>query len=165
MLTCVHACPYVGLCLCNSNTHAHTQHMHTHNACYAWVHCTLVKKVDKYFVAQYLWILVCTLLIIPCIYTWKNSAWLGTSIMIDKETPLAKIVGQMLLSRNTDVSTQSWVFISVNDPWIVYTDEVHCMSTLYACKESWQIFCCTIFVNISVHSTNHTMYIYLMQFA
>ena len=46
---------------------------------------------------------------------WKNSAWLGTSIMIDKETPLAKIVAQMLLSRNTDVSTQSWVFISVND--------------------------------------------------
>ena len=35
--------------------------------------------------------------------------------MIDKETPLAEIVGQMLLSRNTDVSTQSWVFISVND--------------------------------------------------
>ena len=56
--------------------------------------------------------------------------------MIDKETPLAKIVGQMLLPRNTDVSTQSWIFISVNDPWIVYTDEVHCMSTLYACKES-----------------------------
>ena len=35
--------------------------------------------------------------------------------MIDRETPLAKIVGQMLLSRNTDVLTQSWVFISVND--------------------------------------------------
>ena len=46
---------------------------------------------------------------------WKNSAWLGTSIMIDRETPLAEIVGQMLLSKNTDVSTQSWVFISVND--------------------------------------------------
>ena len=54
-----------------------------------------------------------------CVYTyihivWKNSAWLGTSIMIDRETPLAEIVGQML-SRNTDVSTQSWVFISVNN--------------------------------------------------
>ena len=36
-------------------------------------------------------------------------------IMIDRETPLAEIVGQMLLSKNTDVSTQSWVFISVND--------------------------------------------------
>ena len=35
--------------------------------------------------------------------------------MIDRESPLAEIVGQMLLSRNTDVSTQSWVFISVND--------------------------------------------------
>ena len=35
--------------------------------------------------------------------------------MIDRETPLAEIVGQMLLSKNTDVSTQSWVFISVND--------------------------------------------------
>ena len=34
--------------------------------------------------------------------------------MIDRESPLAEIVGQMLLSRNTDVSTQSWV-ISVND--------------------------------------------------
>ena len=34
--------------------------------------------------------------------------------MIDTETPLAEIVGQML-SKNTDVSTQSWVFISVND--------------------------------------------------
>ena len=34
--------------------------------------------------------------------------------MIDRETPLAEIVGQML-SKNTDVSTQSWVFISVND--------------------------------------------------
>ena len=49
------------------------------------------------------------------IICWKNSAWLGTSIMIDRETPLAEIVGQMLLSKNTDVSTQSWVFISVND--------------------------------------------------
>ena len=35
--------------------------------------------------------------------------------MIDRETPLADIVGQMLLSKNTDISTQSWVFISVND--------------------------------------------------
>ena len=35
--------------------------------------------------------------------------------MIDRETPLAKIVGQMLLSRSTDVSTQSWVFISVKN--------------------------------------------------
>ena len=35
--------------------------------------------------------------------------------MTDRKTPLAKIVGQMLLSKNTDVSTQSWVFISVND--------------------------------------------------
>ena len=30
--------------------------------------------------------------------------------MIDRETPLAEIVGQI-----TDVSTQSWVFISEND--------------------------------------------------
>ena len=36
-------------------------------------------------------------------------------IMTNRETPLAKIVGQMS-SKNTDVSTQSWVFI-------VYTDE------------------------------------------
>ena len=35
--------------------------------------------------------------------------------MTDRETPLAEIVGQMSLSKNTDVSTQSWVFISVND--------------------------------------------------
>ena len=35
--------------------------------------------------------------------------------MTDRETPLAKIVGQMLLSKITDVSTQSWVFISVNN--------------------------------------------------
>ena len=33
--------------------------------------------------------------------------------MIDRETPLAEIVGQMSLSRSTDVLTQSWVFISV----------------------------------------------------
>ena len=46
---------------------------------------------------------------------WKNSAWLGTGIMIDRETPLAEIVGQMSLSRSTDVSTQSWVFISVKN--------------------------------------------------
>ena len=46
---------------------------------------------------------------------WKNSAWLGTSIMTDRESPLAEIDGQMSLSKNTDVSTQSWVFISVND--------------------------------------------------
>ena len=31
---------------------------------------------------------------------WKNSAWLGTSIMTDRETPLVEIVGQMLLSKN-----------------------------------------------------------------
>ena len=37
---------------------------------------------------------------------WKNSAWLGASSMIDKETSLAKIIGQMSLSRNTDVMTQ-----------------------------------------------------------
>ena len=35
--------------------------------------------------------------------------------MTGRETPLAEIIGQMLLSKNTDVSTQSWVFISVND--------------------------------------------------
>ena len=35
--------------------------------------------------------------------------------MIDRETPLAEIVGQMSLSRSTDVSTQSWVFISVKN--------------------------------------------------
>ena len=34
--------------------------------------------------------------------------------MINRETPLAEIVGQMSLSKNTVVSTQSWVFISVN---------------------------------------------------
>ena len=38
--------------------------------------------------------------------------WLGTGIMIDRETPPAEIVGQMSLSRSTDVSIQSWVFIS-----------------------------------------------------
>ena len=38
------------------------------------------------------------------------AAWLGTGIMIDRETPLAKIVGQMSLTKSTDVSTQSWVF-------------------------------------------------------
>ena len=50
--------------------------------------------------------------------------------MTDRETPLAKIDGQMLLSKNTDVLTQSWVFVSVNDDLtyiitliIVYTDE------------------------------------------
>ena len=46
---------------------------------------------------------------------WKNSAWLGTGIMIDRETPLAEIVGQMSLSKSTDVLTQSWVFISVKN--------------------------------------------------
>ena len=35
--------------------------------------------------------------------------------MTDRETPPAEIVGQMSLSKNIDVSTQSWVFISVND--------------------------------------------------
>ena len=35
--------------------------------------------------------------------------------MTDRETPLAEIVGQMSLSKYTDISTQSWVFISVND--------------------------------------------------
>ena len=34
---------------------------------------------------------------------WKNSAWLGTGIMIDRETPLAEIVGQMSLSRSTNL--------------------------------------------------------------
>ena len=28
---------------------------------------------------------------------WKNSAWLGTSIMTDRGAPLAEIVGQMSL--------------------------------------------------------------------
>ena len=46
----------------------------------------------------------------------KNSAWLGTSIMTNRETPLAEIVGQLSLSKEyTDVSTISWVFISVNN--------------------------------------------------
>ena len=36
----------------------------------------------------------------------KNSAWLGASSMIDRETSLAKIIRQMSLSRNTDVMTQ-----------------------------------------------------------
>ena len=39
----------------------------------------------------------------------------STGIMTDTETPLAKIVGQMSLSKSTDVSTQSWVFISVKN--------------------------------------------------
>ena len=39
-----------------------------------------------------------------------------TGIMTDRETPLAEIVEQMSLSKKyTDVLTQSWVFISVND--------------------------------------------------
>ena len=37
-------------------------------------------------------------------------------IMTNRETPLAEIVGHMSLSKNTDVSTQSWVFISVYKP-------------------------------------------------
>ena len=44
---------------------------------------------------------------------WKNSAWVGVSIMIDRETLLAKLAGQMLLSMNTDILTQTWVLISV----------------------------------------------------
>ena len=35
--------------------------------------------------------------------------------MIYKGTSLAEIIGQMLLSMNTDVLTQSWVLISVKD--------------------------------------------------
>ena len=35
--------------------------------------------------------------------------------MIDRETPLAEIIEQMSLSKSTDVSTQSWVFISVKN--------------------------------------------------
>ena len=35
--------------------------------------------------------------------------------MIDRETPLAEIVGQMLLSKNTDVSTTT----SVQQFWLV----------------------------------------------
>ena len=54
---------------------------------------------------------------------WKNSAWLGTGIMIDRETPLAEIVGQMSLSRSTDVSTQSWVFISVKNMSLTLTQD------------------------------------------
>ena len=46
----------------------------------------------------------------------KNSTWLSTSIMTDRETPLAEIVGQLSLSKEyTDASTISWVFISVNN--------------------------------------------------
>ena len=41
--------------------------------------------------------------------------------MTDKETPLAEIVGQMSLSKNTDVLTQSWVFISVNNTLYSFT--------------------------------------------
>ena len=41
--------------------------------------------------------------------------------MTDKETPLAEIVGQMSLSKYTDVSTQSWVFISVNNTLYSFT--------------------------------------------
>ena len=35
--------------------------------------------------------------------------------MIYKGTSLAEIIGQMSLSMNTDVLTQSWVLISVKD--------------------------------------------------
>ena len=39
-----------------------------------------------------------------------------SNILTDRETPLAKIVGQMSLSKNnTDVLTQFWAFMSVND--------------------------------------------------
>ena len=55
---------------------------------------------------------------------WKTSAWLGTGIMIIRETTLAKIVGQMSLSKSTDVSTQSWVFISVYKNMILQTGKM-----------------------------------------
>ena len=35
--------------------------------------------------------------------------------MINRETSLAKIIGQMSLSKSKDVSIQSWVFISVKN--------------------------------------------------
>ena len=40
------------------------------------------------------------------------------------ETPLAKIAGQMLLSMNTDVSTQSLVLINVQDDLSVVGDRI-----------------------------------------
>ena len=46
------------------------------------------------------------LIVINSYSLWKNSAWLGVSSMINRETSLAKIIGQMSLSRNTDVMTQ-----------------------------------------------------------
>ena len=30
---------------------------------------------------------------VMCECVWKNSTWLGTSMMINRETPLAEIVG------------------------------------------------------------------------
>ena len=40
--------------------------------------------------------------------------------MTDRETPLAEIVGQMsFVTEYTDASTQSWVFISVNDSSVI----------------------------------------------
>ena len=43
--------------------------------------------------------------------------------MIYKETSFAKIVGQMSLSMNTDILTESWVLISVKKSCDLYTDE------------------------------------------
>ena len=41
-------------------------------------------------------------------------------IIIDRETPLAEIIGQMSLSKSTGVSTQSWVFISVKNMFVCF---------------------------------------------
>ena len=100
---------------------------------------------------------------------------------------LNDLIGVTLFNRLNSISN-SWIYFiwcfhvdlcaCVSLCWIVplqfkhtctHTTHAHtqcmlCMSTLYACKESWQIFCCKIFVNISVHITNHTMYIYLEEF-
>ena len=46
--------------------------------------------------------------------------------MTDRETPLAEIIGQMSLSKKyTDVSIQSWVFISVNDDLTKLASNTH----------------------------------------
>ena len=49
--------------------------------------------------------IIIIIIIIIILLFRKISAWLGTSIMTDRETPLAEIVGQMSLSKNTDVSS------------------------------------------------------------
>ena len=78
--------------------------------------------------------------------------------MIDRETPVVEIVGQMSLSKSTDqmslskstdVSTQSWVFISVKNMIFVLVlvlpignqdiaDEETCTVPRNACKQKYE---------------------------